>query len=261
MFADITVKVSIITVCYNAADCIENAIKSVLSQTYKGIEYIIIDGRSNDRTLDIVNNYRDRISTVISERDNGTYDAMNKGVKIATGDLVFFLNADDTFHNKDVVSDVVTEMTENGDAALLYGNVVYFDRQSNIEDLRVFKHINKKNLIHENLCHQGVFAKRYLFDFSEAGMFDLRYRIAADYDWLLKVFLNKKYQVLYFNRIIAKFNYGGIHVEHVVLSREERLEIQLKYNSKFCFYIKNYIYRFKRKLKNRFFLFLCYVFF
>jgi len=88
-------KVSVITVCYNAVDCIENAIKSVLSQTYKNIEYIIIDGMSTDGTFDIINNYRDKISTFISEKDNGIYDAMNKGIGIAAGDVIYFLNSDD----------------------------------------------------------------------------------------------------------------------------------------------------------------------
>ena len=114
-------KVSVITVCYNTAECIENAITSVLSQTYKDIEYIIIDGRSTDGTLDIINNYRESISTLVSEKDNGIYDAMNKGIGIATGEVIYFLNSDDVLFDEDVIGDIVTEFKNRRSFSIIRG--------------------------------------------------------------------------------------------------------------------------------------------
>jgi len=240
------VKVSVITVCYNAAECIENAITSVLSQTYKNIEYIIVDGMSTDGTLDIINNYRDKISTFISEKDNGIYDAMNKGIGIAAGDVIYFLNSDDILFDEDVIRDVVSEFKKTKGLSLLYGNVIYEDKAKFSEVLRKFDKVNRKNLIHGNLCHQAIFAKRFLFD--EIGKFDLKYKINADYDWLLKVFLSNKYVIAYFDRIIAKFNYGGYHVKNAQLANEERLYVKLKHYNKLDFYLRDFLFKAKRKL-------------
>lgn len=105
-------KVSIITVCYNSQATIENTIKSVISQTHSDIEYIIVDGKSGDNTLEIVNKYQDKIAKVISEPDQGIYDAMNKGIKVATGDIVGILNSDDYYVDSEVVSHIVKAFDE-----------------------------------------------------------------------------------------------------------------------------------------------------
>ena len=239
-------KVSIITVCYNAFDYIEKTIESILIQTYGNIEYLIIDGGSNDGTLDIILKYNNKISKIISEKDSGIYDAMNKGLELATGDVVYFLNADDVLYDKDVIKDVVQKFKQNPNLLLLYGNVGYLFEANSVKDLRKFNKISSKTILHENLCHQAVFAKRVLFD--EIGMFDLQYKIVADYDWLLKVFLQKKHSLLYFDRIIAKFNYGGYHTQNFQLHKKERMTVKLKYSNRFDYYLRNFIYRTKRKL-------------
>lgn len=239
-------KVSVITVCYNAVDSIDNTIKSVLSQTYKNIEYIIIDGMSTDGTLDIINNYRDKISTFISEKDNGIYDAMNKGIGIATGDVVYFLNSDDVLFDENVIKDVVTEFEKVKDTSLLYGDIIFEDKINFSKELVKYDKINRKTLVHAALCHQAVFAKRLLFD--GIGGFDLRYKINADYDWLLKVFLSNKYTVTYFDRIIAKFTQGGYHAINAHLHKHERLSVKLKYYNKLDFYLRSLIFKVKRRL-------------
>lgn len=240
-------KVSIITVCYNSEEYIEEAVKSALFQTYQNIEYIIIDGKSTDGTLNIINKYKDRISKIISEKDEGIYDAMNKGAQVATGDIIYFLNSDDRLIDKEVIMDAAKKFEENNKVSLIYGDVISEDRASGYEELWKFGDINNKNIIYEWLCHQGVFAKRYLFN--KFGMFDTRYKIAADYDWLLKIFFNDNLRVVYFNRTIARFLDGGTHVKYRDLNDEERFKIKLKYYSKNNYYFRRLIYRVRRKIK------------
>lgn len=240
-------KVSIITVCYNAQDFIENAIRSVLAQDYKKIEHIIVDGESTDGTMDIIYKYRYYIDRIISEKDRGIYDAMNKGIKASSGDIIYFLNADDRFYNIRVISDVVEQFVQNQDISLLYGNVVYVSNNNKTETIKRFAKISRRTIIHEDLCHQSVFAKRSLFE--KIGLFNLQYKICADYDWLLKVFLKSKYPVFYFDRIIAYFYYGGRHFQWEDEQKKERLKVKLKYWPSWKYYILNFIYRGRRKIK------------
>jgi glycosyltransferase involved in cell wall biosynthesis len=120
-------KVSIITVCYNSATTIESTIQSVLSQDHPAIEYIIIDGKSTDTTLSIVDKYKSGIATLLSEKDNGIYDALNKGISLATGDIVAILHADDFYGTSTVISDVV-RLFENNNCDCVYGDLQYVDR-------------------------------------------------------------------------------------------------------------------------------------
>jgi glycosyltransferase involved in cell wall biosynthesis len=120
------VKISIITVVYNNKDTIKDAIESVLNQTYKNIEYIIIDGGSTDGTIDIIKSYRDKIDKFISEKDNGIYDAMNKGLKLASGDIVGILNSDDIYFNENVILNVVAKFEESKTDSI-YGDLYYVD--------------------------------------------------------------------------------------------------------------------------------------
>jgi hypothetical protein len=131
---------------------------------------------------------------------------------------------------------------------LLYGDVISEDRESRHSELWKYRNINKKNIIYEWLCHQGIFEKSYLFN--KIGMFDTNYKIAADYDWLLKIFLNDNFQVLYFDRIRARFRYGGAFVQHRELTDKERFQIRLKYYSEKNYYFRAFIYRVRRKIKN-----------
>ena len=130
-------KVSIITVCFNSQETIKETIESVISQTYKNIEYIVIDGKSNDGTCSIINQFNTSISKFVSEKDNGIYDALNKGIRMSTGDIVGFLHADDVFDNKTVIEKVVKSFDINID--ILYGDINYVNRTNLNKIVRKWK--------------------------------------------------------------------------------------------------------------------------
>jgi glycosyltransferase involved in cell wall biosynthesis len=184
------VKFSIITVCLNAEAVIEDAILSVLSQSYPDIEYIVIDGGSRDGTMGIVDKYRGRISKIISEPDHGIYDAMNKGIGLATGDVLYFLNADDHLADPDVLAQVFACFQSTG-ADIVHGAVRYSHVPGPLTGTSLAHHKGNRpmrscwDIIHYLLCHQACFCKRDLFQ--RHGLFDRSYSIAADLDWLLRV--------------------------------------------------------------------------
>ena len=180
-------KFSIITVTYNAGAVIEDTIQSVITQTYKNIEYIIVDGASTDKTMSIVNRYREHIHTVVSEPDRGLYDAMNKGIRLATGDYVCFLNAGDELHEDDTLQLIVhslTGLTELPD--VIYGRTAIVDEEGHF--LRMRRLEPPENLTWRSfsqgmlVCHQAFFARR-----DRAVPYDLRYRFSADFDWCIRV--------------------------------------------------------------------------
>ncbi len=197
--------ISIITVCYNSVDTIERAIKSVLQQKYENVEYIIVDGGSKDGTLSIIKKYfsvfKGRMRYV-SEKDSGIYDAMNKGVRMATGKLVGFLGSDDRYF--DGALKTISEYYTKTKANVLYGDVV-IDDNGELEH-RSYSNIDLNRLYYEMiLCHQGIFIERELH---LRHLFDTHYRISADYKVLLELILEKnKYQYIPVN--IAIYNRGG----------------------------------------------------
>jgi glycosyltransferase involved in cell wall biosynthesis len=205
-------KISIITVCYNAESCIEKAIQSVIDQTYKNFEYIVIDGQSTDQTLAIVNKYKGNISKIISEKDNGVFDAMNKGVNHSTGDIIYFLNSDDYFYDFNILEKIDQEFLKSPSTDILNGKVVV--------DTGIKKYDNsaftspcktKKDLFTHGLCHQRVFVKRQLFE--KYGLFNTKYKICADFDWLMRVF-NSSVEIKFADYFIAHFYpYGFSHKE------------------------------------------------
>ncbi|MED0670817.1 glycosyltransferase family 2 protein [Aneurinibacillus aneurinilyticus] len=202
-------KVSIITATYNSEKHIEQTIRSVLEQTYEHVEYIIVDGVSTDGTLDIIRKYQDKIDVLISEPDRGVYDAFNKGIKLATGDIIYFLNSDDYFYDNQVLEDVAREFSINSNTSIVYGNVliknekndsfqILFGRKLALEDF-------KKRLMP---CHQGVFTKKELF--YKHGLFNIEYKIASDFDFLVKCFITDEQKIKYIDRLISIFREGGL---------------------------------------------------
>jgi glycosyltransferase involved in cell wall biosynthesis len=183
-------KISIITVCYNSSATIEKTILSVASQTYANIEYIIIDGNSNDKTLKIIKKHDHKISKWISEADRGLYDAMNKGIQLASGDIIGILNSDDTFHSTTVIAEMVAFHTVNIiDASV--GNIVQLK-----EDGKIVRLYSSKNWKPEKLKigfmppHPSIFFKRELF--TKYGDYSLEFKIGADYELITRFFLNNK---------------------------------------------------------------------
>ncbi len=191
MHSHLTPTFSVITVCYNAEATIEDTIQSVISQTYHHVEYIIIDGASKDHTMDIVNRYRDRIAIVVSEPDKGIYDAMNKGISLATGNYLCFLNAGDSFHEDDTLQLAAHSIREALLPDVIYGETALVDheghflrmRRLSAPDTLTWKSFRMGMLV----CHQAFFAKREL-----AEPYDLRYHFSADFDWCIKVMKKSK---------------------------------------------------------------------
>ena len=193
-------KISVVTVCYNAADTIEETMLSVLNQTYDNVEYIIIDGGSTDGTVDIIKKYADRLAYWVSEPDKGIYDAMNKGIDVATGDYIYFLGADDILFSESTLSECVTDFSE-GTTQIYYGNVLFKDTK--IVYPGEIKSVY--SLCLRNFSHQGLFYPKSIY---KEKRYDVSYRLWADYVYNLELF--KSHKFYYVNRIIAVFNRGGI---------------------------------------------------
>jgi glycosyltransferase involved in cell wall biosynthesis len=202
-------KVSIITICYNSAATIEDTIKSVCAQDYPDVEYIIVDGASTDRTLEIVDNYKSRIARVISEKDKGIYDAMNKGIQAATGDVVGILNSDDYYADERVISDVVKAFAESGCDGL-YADLIYVNREKKNKVVRRWiagKYRAGMFLNGWMPPHPTFFVKRHLYH--ELGLYDLKLRSAADYELMLRFIHRHHISLAYLPRIITHMRTGG----------------------------------------------------
>ncbi|MGG6293191.1 glycosyltransferase family 2 protein [Leptolyngbya sp. AN02str] len=214
-------KLSIITVCKNAAPSIATAVRSVVSQTYPDIEYVVVDGQSSDRTLEILAPYRDRITTLIHEPDDGIYAAMNKGIRHATGEFVYFLNADDALFDPTVIADVMAFIAQQTRCDFVYGDL-HICRSGN--SLRIRKPKPPEALAEALMLfldgpqHPASFFKRDLFH--QLGGFEEHYRIAADYAWFLKLLEHQDLAVHYIPRTIASFSLGGVS------SQDQRRSLQ-----------------------------------
>lgn len=201
-------EISVITVCKNAESTIEKTILSVLGQEYENIEFIVVDGASTDKTQDIIKKYRDRITKYVSEQDEGVYSAMNKAIGLATGDIIFFLNANDIFHDKKVLDTIAIEFEKDEELSIVYGDIITIDEKTGNKIPILFNRVSKLSLIRNTICHQAIFAKTALFH--QNGLFDTKYKIAADYDWLLRMMVVNKIKSKHIQKFIADFNLGGI---------------------------------------------------
>lgn len=202
-------KVSIITVAYNSADTIEDCIKSVLSQEYPNIEYLLVDGKSTDETLDIVRKYQDSIQKVVSEPDEGIYHAMNKGLELCSGDVVGFLNSDDIYADSKVITRVVEQLKSSG-ADSCYGDLVYVDR-TDIDVVRrkwVSGKYERNNFLKGWMPpHPTFFLKRV--HYQQYRGFNLDFRTSADYELMLRMLFKHEISATYLNRILVKMRTGG----------------------------------------------------
>ncbi|HRE40269.1 MAG TPA: glycosyltransferase family 2 protein [Ignavibacteria bacterium] len=220
-------KVSIITVTYNAGKFLQETINSIKNQTYKNIEYIIIDGKSKDDTLKIVEENKNVISNFISEKDNGIYDAMNKGLNMATGDYVWFINAGD-----EIYDDYTLEKTMNlsNDADAFYGDVLYINEEKESLGTRTLKKPPKvlswKNFINGMVVsHQSIIVKKDL-----CIGFNPDYKYCADLDWMIGSLKNCN-KIINTEMILSKFLIGGFSKENIIPSNKERIKILKKYFS------------------------------
>jgi GT2 family glycosyltransferase len=217
-------RVSIITVCYNAAATIEQCLRSVAQQDYPLIEYIVIDGGSTDGTLAVIEKHRAGIAILVSEPDDGIYAAMNKGLARATGDLIYFLNADDYLVDDRVIGDVCAFVESHPQGGVYYGSIEL--RQSG-RTIGVHRPDGPENAAEIMVCgclpHQATFARRQVFE--GTGPFDETYRYHADYDWFLKVIADPKIDLVRFPRVVASYRLGGASSQ-LALGQPEVYRIQ-----------------------------------
>jgi glycosyltransferase involved in cell wall biosynthesis len=208
-------RVSIITVCYNRKHTIAKSIESVLGQDYSNIEYIIIDGNSSDGTKEVIENYSERISKYISESDKGMYDAINKGLSIATGDIVGLMHSDDVFYDKNVVSKIINAFNKSDDSDGVYGDGIYI---SNDMDERIIRNRIGGTYDFEKLklgwlpLHPTVYLKKSIIE--EYGDYNLDFKIASDTEFLLRYLFKHKIKMVYLNEYVVKMRMGGLSTSY-----------------------------------------------
>lgn len=215
---------SVITIVYNNVQHIERTMLSVLNQAYPHIEYIVIDGGSTDGTLDIIAKHRDKIAKLLSEKDEGIYDAMNKGLAMATGDYVLFMNSGDEFYAEDTVAEVFASLP---DADIYYGETEMIDDAGNSLGRRRHKAPDKFTWrgfkYGMSISHQAIYVRRSL-----AEPYDRRYRLSADIDWIIRA-AKKSKQIVNVNRYVAKYMVGGMSKARHRQSLLERFDIMKRY--------------------------------
>lgn len=219
---------TIITVCYNAAEIIEDTIQSVFDQTYSAIEYIVIDGKSTDDTFKILSENKDMIDQLISEVDTGIYNAMNKGLKLATGDFVLFLNAGDLFNDDEVVANLMINANHAdiiyGETNLIDGNGQVLGTRSQLTTRKLPEQLKKSSFLNgQPVSHQSFIARTIL-----SPAFDEKYKCSSDIDWMLKI-VSKAKKVVNVNQVIARYQLGGDSDTKLKLCWKERLFILLKH--------------------------------
>jgi glycosyltransferase involved in cell wall biosynthesis len=201
--------ISVITVVYNGSDAIENAILSVAEQTYPRVEHIIIDGGSNDGTMDVIHRHRAKIAVVRSGPDRGMYDAMNKGLSLATGEIIGFLNADDVYADPRVLGDIVRVLqAEQADAC--YGDLVYVDKLDGQSVVRYWKSQPYRDGLFEKgwmPAHPTFYVRRWVYE--KYGGFDLAYRRQSDFELTMRFLEIHKCKTVYIPKVLIRMRSGG----------------------------------------------------
>lgn len=203
-------KISIITVVYNRVATIERAIASVLQQTHPEVEYLIIDGASTDGTAELVASYKEKVAVVLSEKDGGMYDALNKGIRMATGDVVGILHADDEFANERVLEEVAAELSNHPELECVYGDVGFVQEAQPDKLVRYFS----SSIFHKRLFRYGIMPAHPTFFcyrkfFEQHGVYRTDMEIAADFDLLLRFLKTHQLNSAYLPRMLVKMNMGG----------------------------------------------------
>lgn len=204
-------KISIITICFNSERTIEDTLRSVSEQSYDNIEHVVVDGASTDKTLEIVKKYQSGKMLLVSEKDHGLYDALNKGFKLATGDIIGILHSDDFFANNDSIKDLVQIFENNPNCDAVSASVEIFKPKQMNQAYRKYN-ASKFKLwqfrIGNQPPHPGFYIKKEAFD--RIGFFNSSYKISGDFDWLLRGLLKEKIQVVYSELVLVHMRDGGI---------------------------------------------------
>ena len=208
-------KVSIVTVVFNGEKTIRDTVQSVVSQDYKNFEYIVVDGDSTDNTVQVVRSFKGRVNRIISEKDHGIYDAMNKGVLNATGDVIGFLNSDDFYINNKVIS-LIADQFQNKKVDAVFGDVVYV-KPENLD--KIVRYYSAKNFSPDQMAwgryppHPAFFMKRYLFE--KYGLFKTDYVIAADIELMIRLMVKHRISYSYIPKVCVKMRTGGISTKNL----------------------------------------------
>lgn len=203
-------KVSIITATRNSEKTIKKTLRSVNSQTYKDIEHIIIDAKSTDKTLEIVKKYGKKITQLISEKDSGIYDALNKGIRLAKGEIIAFLHSDDIFIHQDIITRIIEQFSDQKHD-IVYGDVIFFRNGSVKNIVRSYKspRLSIHNLSWGKMpAHPAMFIKKNIYD--QCGYFDTGYEIAGDYEFLCRIMTSRRINALKLNETFVAMQIGGI---------------------------------------------------
>lgn len=205
-------KISVITITYNSATTVEDTIRSVVAQDYPELEYLIIDGKSKDNTLEIVNRYSDKISKIVSEKDKGLYDALNKGIKHATGDIIGMLHSDDLYAHEQVISHIAAVFKKDPSIEAVYADLVFVNRNDTNKVMRVWnagQYEDGAFLRGWMPPHPTFFIRKECYEkFGGFNTEDLK--LSADYELMLRMIHKNKVKVAYLPEVIVKMRMGGI---------------------------------------------------
>ncbi len=226
--AKLSPKLSIITVTYNSAETLEQTIQSVIYQQYPNLEYIIVDGGSTDKTITIIQNYQFCITKWISEKDNGLYEAMNKGIKMASGEIIGIINSDD-FYLEGAFNKIISATVKHPDSDVFYGNIVYDLPDYPLLISRSKHPLKKSDFCSMPIMHPTVFVRQDCYQ--KYGAFDLNYQLSADHELMLRL-LKAKVRFYYLNENIAQMRAGGVSTQDLHGMREIRA-ILSKHNASF----------------------------
>jgi glycosyltransferase involved in cell wall biosynthesis len=229
--------ISLITVVYNGQELLADTLNSAIQQTYQNIELVIVDGGSTDRTVEIAKSFGSYTGTLISEKDKGIYDAMNKGVKVAKGEWIYFLNVGDRFYHNSVLEDLFSQDTEGYD--LIYGKVQTINEPTGINYITGAKVGLKDFYRRFPVCHQATFTRKVAFE--QIGLYDLRYKMVADHQWFVRFFKATPGKALFVDRIIAFYDIQGASYHKRMQSQLELLHYGKEYFP-FTIWLGNYIF-------------------
>jgi len=244
-------KISIITVTLNSEKTIDKTVESVIYQTYQNIEYIIIDGES-DNTHDILKNYHEDIDVLIIEKDEGIYDAMNKGVKIASGDFIYFLHSGDLLYDVTVIERIMEKINNENEYDIFYGDFIYYNDEG--EEFHSEYRKDRTEILFRGINHQSMITKASVF--RKNGLFNVNKKIYSDFEWLIKAVFENNSQILYLQLPIAyylkggeseikgkKYGYERSQVIYQYASYREIFYFAIKYPLDFYYFLKDIISR------------------
>jgi glycosyltransferase involved in cell wall biosynthesis len=250
------VKISIVTVTYNSISTIENCLSSIIKQTFKDIDYVVVDGSSTDGTLDLLKRNSKYISTLVSQPDNGIYDAMNKGISLAKGDIIGFLNSDDLYVNNKIIDRVAKVFSEDPLIESCYADLIYVDQKNTSKIIRYWQSNKFKSgafLKGWSPPHPTFFVRSSIY--KRYGSFNLNYKFASDVELMMRLIEVNKIRVKYIPEIWVKMRTGGVSnksLKNILIQNKEVLhalrEHKLPVNL-IIFFINKIILRFKQFLK------------